>query len=45
MDDEDDYDAEKVLCDIKNFQKEKFFNIYYNHSNVLKDLEEKDEEI
>ena len=31
QDDEDDFDAEKVYCDVKNLGEEKQFNTYFNH--------------
>lgn len=33
-DDEDDFEAEKIKSDIKNFNQEHFFNIYFNDGEL-----------
>jgi hypothetical protein len=31
QDDEDDVDGERILCDIRSFNLESPFNVYFNH--------------
>ena len=33
-DDEDDFEAEKIKSDIKNFNQEHFFNLYFNDGDL-----------